>query len=73
MAGNNRIMIFGPQGGNATAAGKPKGIGRKSRQFLPAQASCRDPGTGPELRFPHAAAQKSYMPSQPVWSPPANM
>jgi len=28
------------------------GIGRKSRQFLPAQASCRDPGTRPELRLP---------------------
>src|SRR6516165_9849542 len=27
------------------------GIGRKSRQFLPAQASCRDPGTRPELRL----------------------
>ena len=25
---------------------------QKTRQFLPAQASCRDPGTGPELRLP---------------------
>jgi hypothetical protein len=25
---------------------------QKSRQFLPAQASCRDPGTRPELRLP---------------------
>src|SRR5262249_43015154 len=33
------------------------GIGRTSRQFLPAQASCRDPGTTPELRIPNAAAQ----------------
>ena len=28
----------------------PDHLGRKSRQFLPAQASCRDPGTRPELR-----------------------
>jgi hypothetical protein len=33
------------------------GIGRKSQQFLPAQASCRDLGTTPELRIPNAAAQ----------------
>src|SRR5262249_9374869 len=33
------------------------GIGRTSRQFLPAQASCRDPGTRPELRILNAAAR----------------
>src|SRR6266566_4574817 len=33
------------------------GIGRKSRQFLPAQASCRDPGTGPRAAPPTVAAQ----------------
>ena len=33
-------------------------IGRKSRQFLPAQASCRDPGTGPELRLPPSQLER---------------
>src|SRR5947209_18722379 len=33
------------------------GVGRKSRQFLPAQPSCRDPGTGPRAAPPTVAAQ----------------
>src|SRR5262249_43575326 len=33
------------------------GIGRKSRQFLPAQASYRDPDTGPRVAPPTLAAQ----------------
>src|SRR5262245_51722699 len=80
------------------------GIGRKSRQFLPAQASYRDPDTGPRVAPPTLAAQtrivskarirldsrksvrsfkgiicvdisefESYMPSQAVRSPEANM
>jgi hemoglobin-like flavoprotein len=34
------------------------GIGRKLRQFLPAQASCRDAGTRPELRFPPSQLER---------------
>jgi hypothetical protein len=38
------------------------GIGRKSRQFLPAQASCGDPGTGANIvLFPSRLAQNGYM------------
>src|SRR6516162_5053306 len=43
----------------------PRGLGgggailrRKSRQFLPAQASCRDRGTGPELRLPPSQLER---------------
>src|SRR5262249_14590442 len=31
-----------------------------ARQFLPAQASCRDPGTGPELRLPPSQLEREY-------------
>jgi hypothetical protein len=37
IAAVTQYVFHSPQGGNATDAGKPKGIGRKSRQFLPAQ------------------------------------
>src|SRR6266446_9771595 len=42
---------LGPLGGGLVPPPDHLGIGRKSRQFLPAQASCRDPGTRAELRL----------------------
>jgi hypothetical protein len=45
-------LWVGPLGGGLVPPPDHLGIGRKSRQFLPAQASCRDPGTRPELRLP---------------------
>ena len=36
------------------------GIGRKSRQFLPAQASCRDPGTGPSCASHRRSSEREW-------------
>src|SRR5262249_23274517 len=49
------------------------GIGRKSRQFQPAQTSCRDPGTESRAAPPTVAAQTRIVSKARIRWIPANL